>query len=83
MSHDQMHRLRTHDMEIGATEAVQRHFSRHVVATKPVTQRKLDYERSRPRWLREMLAEATGVFFYGMYHAQASQILPAIYSYPS
>ncbi|PNS20667.1 hypothetical protein CAC42_2912 [Sphaceloma murrayae] len=65
MSSDPMHRLRTNDMEIGATEAVQKHMSRHVVATKPVSQRKLNFEHSRPRWLREMFAEATGVFFYG------------------
>ena len=59
-------RLHTHDLEIGATEAVQKHYQRHVVSPKAVSQRKLDYERSRPRWLREMVAEATGVFFYGM-----------------
>ncbi|KAF2151187.1 aquaporin-like protein [Myriangium duriaei CBS 260.36] len=65
MSHaDHISRLRTHDMEIGATEAAQRHFQRHVVAVKPVSQRKLDFEKSRPRWLREVLAEGTGVFFY-------------------
>ncbi|KAK4991900.1 hypothetical protein LTR66_002122 [Elasticomyces elasticus] len=57
-------RLHTHDMELGATEAVQKHIARHVVETKPVSQRKLDFEHSRPRWLREMAAEATGVFFY-------------------
>lgn len=68
-------------VEIGATEAVQQHLSRHVVATKPVSQRKLDFEHARyvpyvsifqeyliimvrPRWLRECMAEATGVFFY-------------------
>ena len=42
-----LHRLHTHDLEIGATEAVQKHYSRHVVATKPVSQRKLDFEHSR------------------------------------
>ncbi|GAB7341230.1 hypothetical protein MBLNU457_7510t1 [Dothideomycetes sp. NU457] len=57
-------RLHTNDMELGATEAVQKHFERHVVAPKPVSQRKLDFEHSRPRWLRECMAEATGVFFY-------------------
>jgi len=51
-------------VELGATEAVQKHFARHVVARKAVSQRKLDFEHSRPRWLREMAAEATGVFFY-------------------
>lgn len=59
-----LNRLQTHDMEMGATEAVQQHMSRHVVATKPVSQRKLDFEHSRPRILRECMAEATGVFFY-------------------
>jgi len=61
---DDRHQLHTNDLEIGATEAVQHHISRHVVAPKPVSQRKLDFERARPRWLREMMAEATGVFFY-------------------
>lgn len=63
MSND-VRRLHTNDLEIGATDAVQKHFERHVVATKPVSQRKLDFEHRRPRWLREMFAEATGVFFY-------------------
>lgn len=49
---------------MGATEAVQQHLSRNVVAGKPVSQRKLDFEHARPRFLRECMAEATGVFFY-------------------
>ncbi|TVY58030.1 Aquaporin-3 [Lachnellula cervina] len=57
-------RLHTNDMEIGVTDAVQRHVQRNVVPPKPVTQRKLDFEHARPRWLREMAAEALGVFFY-------------------
>jgi len=57
-------RLNIDAVELGATEAVQQHQSRHVVATKPVTQRKLDFEHRRPRILRECMAEATGVFFY-------------------
>lgn len=57
-------RLRTNDMEVGVTEAVQRHVHRHVVTPKPISQRKLDFEHSRPRWMREMAAEAIGVFFY-------------------
>ncbi|KAN0119601.1 aquaporin-like protein [Hyaloscypha variabilis] len=65
-------RLRTHDMEIGITDAVQRHVQRHVVAPKPVTQRRLDFEHARPRWFREMAAEALGVFFY-VYPGIASQ----------
>jgi len=65
-------RLHTNDMEIGVTDAVQRHVQRNVVAPKPVTQRKLDFEHSRPRWFREMAAEALGVFFY-VYPGIASQ----------
>ncbi|KAI9810669.1 MAG: hypothetical protein M1827_006128 [Pycnora praestabilis] len=63
-SANDMSRLHTNDLELGATEAAQRHVSRHVVASKPVSQRKLDFEHARPRWLRECAAEATGVFFY-------------------
>jgi hypothetical protein len=51
-------------VEVGVTEALQTHFSRTVHQRKAVSQRRLDLEHSRPRWLRECLAEATGVFFY-------------------
>lgn len=61
---DDIHRLHTTDLELGVTEAVQRHISRRVVQPKPVSQRKLDFEHARPRWLRECMAEATGVFFF-------------------
>lgn len=57
-------RLQTGELEIGYTEAVQRHANRHVVAPKPVSQRKLDFEHARPRWIRELAAEAMGVFFF-------------------
>ena len=57
-------RMHTNDMELGVTDAVRRHVQRHVVPPKPVTQRKLDFEHARPRWMREMAAEALGVFFY-------------------
>lgn len=60
----ELNRLQTNDMEIGVTDALQRHVTRHVIAPKPVSQRRLDFEHARPRWLREMMAEATGVFFY-------------------
>ncbi|GME35596.1 aquaporin-like protein [Neofusicoccum parvum] len=59
---DHLERLQT--LEVGATDAVQKHYARHVVERRPVSQRKLDFEHKRPRWLREMAAEATGVFFY-------------------
>jgi hypothetical protein len=65
-------RLHTHDMEIGVTDAVQKHVQRNVVAPKPISQRKLDFEHARPRWMREMAAEAIGVFFY-VYPGIASQ----------
>ncbi|KAE9380201.1 aquaporin-like protein [Stipitochalara longipes BDJ] len=65
-------RMRTNDMEIGVTDAVQRHVQRNIVAPKPVTQRRLDFEHARPRWFREMAAEALGVFFY-VYPGIASQ----------
>lgn len=65
LNRSHLERLETHELEIGATDAVQRHVTRKVVEPKPVSQRKLDFEHRRPRWLREMMAEATGVFFYG------------------
>ncbi|KAM3455673.1 hypothetical protein NHJ6243_008422 [Beauveria neobassiana] len=64
MSSPDLTRLHTHDLELGVTDAIQRHVSRHVVAAKPVSHRRLDFERARPRWVRECMAEATGVFFY-------------------
>ncbi|KAF1733670.1 putative membrane protein [Beauveria bassiana] len=64
MSSPDLTRLHTHDLELGVTDAIQRHVSRHVVPAKPVSQRRLDFERARPRWVRECMAEATGVFFY-------------------
>ncbi|KAI9832283.1 MAG: hypothetical protein M1819_004461 [Sarea resinae] len=67
VDHEQMghlHRLQTHELEIGTTDAIQRHITRHVVQPRPVSQKKLDFEYARPRWLRECMAEATGVFFY-------------------
>ncbi|KAJ9613295.1 hypothetical protein H2200_003237 [Cladophialophora chaetospira] len=57
-------RQHTNDIELGVTDVLQRHITRHVVAPKPVSQRKLNFEHKRPRILREMMAEATGVFFY-------------------
>ncbi|RDW72107.1 putative channel protein [Coleophoma crateriformis] len=57
-------RIHTNELELGVTDAIKRHVQRNVVPTKPVSQRKLDFEHSRPRWLREMAGEAMGVFFY-------------------
>lgn len=63
-SSEHVERLETLELELGATDAVRRHISRKVVEPSPVSQRTLDFEHARPRWLREMMAEATGVFFY-------------------
>lgn len=60
----QINRLQTNDLEIGVTDAVVSHVNRQVVQRKPVSQRTLDLEHARPRWLRECMAEATGTFFY-------------------
>lgn len=57
-------RLQTNDLELGVTEALETHAMRNVVHGRPVSQKRLDFEHRRPRWLREMAAEATGVFFY-------------------
>lgn len=59
-----INRLQTNDLEIGVTDAVVGHVSRQVIQRKPVSQRTLDLEHARPRWLRECMAEATGTFFY-------------------
>jgi hypothetical protein len=61
---EHLRRLETAEMELGATDVVRQHITRPVVGVAPVSQRRLDFEHKRPRWLREMLAEATGVFFY-------------------
>jgi hypothetical protein len=59
---------RLHDpeegIEIGVSEVLHKHVTRHVAVGATVSQRRLDFEHSRPRILREMAAEATGVFFY-------------------
>jgi hypothetical protein len=61
---DPLARQHTNDIELGVTDVLQRHITRHVVPPKPVSERKLNFEHKRPRILREMMAEATGVFFY-------------------
>ena len=63
-SNPSLRRQHTNEIEIGATDALQRHITRHVVPPPPVSERRLHFEHSRPRILREMMAEATGVFFY-------------------
>lgn len=63
MSED-LRRQRTGELELGVTEATQKHFNRKVVRAPPASPARLAYEKRRPKFLREMAAEATGVFFY-------------------
>lgn len=62
---EDLRRQRTGELELGVTEATQHHTQRKVVRAPPASAARLSYERKRPRWLRELVAEATGVFFYG------------------
>ncbi|KAM0458856.1 hypothetical protein ACHAPV_005846 [Trichoderma viride] len=64
MTTRELNRLQTHDLELGTTEATQKHIPRNVVPPRRISQRRLDFEHRRPRWLRECIAEATGVFMY-------------------
>ncbi|BFZ56360.1 hypothetical protein PYCC9005_003406 [Savitreella phatthalungensis] len=64
MSDDSLRRLQTGELELGVAEATQRHVSRRVKSAPPASAGRLAFERRRPQWLREMLAEAFGVFFY-------------------
>lgn len=52
------------DIEIGVSDALQRHVTRHVVSPRPVSDKRLAFEHARPRILRECAAEATGVLLY-------------------
>ncbi|KOS20770.1 Glycerol uptake facilitator protein [Escovopsis weberi] len=64
MTSSPVERLGTHDLELGVTDLLQRHVSRHVVPPQRVSARRLRFESARPRWFRECLAEALGVFFF-------------------
>jgi hypothetical protein len=57
------HRMEEHDIETGIADALQRHVTRHVVPPPTISHRRLTFEHARPRWFREMAAEAIGVFF--------------------
>lgn len=61
---EDLRRQRTGELELGVTDATQGHHSRKVVSAPPASLARLSFEKRRPRWLREMIAEATGVFFY-------------------
>lgn len=58
--HHGLHGL--HDVDIH--EAAAQYLARQEPAWKPVSQRRLDFEARRPSWLRECVAEATGVFIF-------------------
>lgn len=59
-----LHHPQNDDIELGVSEVLRKHVTRLVHPGPPITQRRLDFEHARPRILREMTAEATGVFFY-------------------
>ncbi|ORY84473.1 aquaporin-like protein [Protomyces lactucae-debilis] len=61
---EDLRRRYTGEMELGVTEAAQQHITRRVVRPPPASAARLAFERRRPKFLREMAAEATGVFFY-------------------
>jgi len=48
-TNDDLHRLHTHDIEIGISEALEKQITRHVIPPPPVSQRRLDFEHKRPR----------------------------------
>lgn len=60
------HRRDYGDLEVGVTDVLIRHPTAHLVQdhAKPVPNWKLRFEAARPLWLRECVAEATGVFCY-------------------
>ncbi len=64
-----LRRLQTHDIELGVSDVLQRHVTRHVAQAPPVSQRRLNFESTRPRWFREVVAETIGVFLYGTFAA--------------
>jgi hypothetical protein len=62
----QVDRLVKADVPVGVTAAFRRpvptESGKKAAGTKPITQRRLDLENRRPELVREMLAEATGLF---------------------
>jgi hypothetical protein len=62
---DRLRRLRSTDVELGISDVLHRHITRHVAEQRPVSQRRLNFENTRPRWYREMAAESIGVFLFG------------------
>lgn len=51
------------ELGIGITQALQQPAMRKPPPLPAVTQRRLNMEHRRPKWLRELLAEMIGVFF--------------------
>lgn len=69
-------------VDMAMTDALRKHLTRHVFSPGPVSQRRLNWESARPEWLREMFAEATGVFFYGRFNRwQKSPTIPFLFKY--
>ncbi|ODQ52308.1 aquaporin-like protein [Saitoella complicata NRRL Y-17804] len=65
MSNDHdLHRVNTGQVELGATDVLADAPHVDVVLPPAVSHGRLAYERRRPRWAREMFAEATGCYFY-------------------
>jgi hypothetical protein len=48
-------------MEVGVVDAIPRRAT-GVKGPVTVSQKRLDLEQKRPRWLQEMIAEALGIF---------------------
>ncbi|KAL3417975.1 hypothetical protein PVAG01_10985 [Phlyctema vagabunda] len=70
--HHHHHHHAGHEMEVGATEAVTSRVSPDDRKPIMVTARRLRFEHARPTWIREMAAEAIGVFIFS-YPGIASQ----------
>lgn len=63
---ENLRRMGTNDVEIGVSDVLQTHVTRHIAHVKPVSQRRLNFEHKRPRVVREIVAETLGTFIYGM-----------------
>ncbi|BFZ65024.1 hypothetical protein YB2330_006187 [Saitoella coloradoensis] len=61
----ELRRLHTGQMELGTTDVLAEPVSKPDVVLPPaVSQWRLAFEDKRPRWFREMFAEAVGCYFY-------------------
>ncbi|KAH7349777.1 aquaporin-9 [Plectosphaerella cucumerina] len=63
--HDNLHDLEfEHEHELDVLAAARHYLQAREAGYRPISQRRLDLERRRPTWLRECVAEATGVFIF-------------------